>query len=321
MASKDVTTIQYGSLWPEGHFGRKVAQGFAEAIAKGTDGRIRVEVTPPSPDEQLTKDVLDGKIAMTSGHAIQDYVPELGLGYLPYLYRSYDDFRKIWTIGTPISNKVLSNFGKRNIPAVPIGYSVIGFRDMILRNHKIETPSDFNGLKVRNDGSSTTHGVFVAFGADPQVIEYHKVKQALSDRTVVAAANTTYNLIYMQWYEVTTNVSLTSHQILTNLEIVNADFWKSLGANDKDLFLSTMKSACDEFAAMAQKERSVALERLGGPLRMAVNTVSEETKAELNRRTEPMKLAFVAKYGLEKEYEQIRSLQDHSVDQLEESGI
>ena len=35
-------TIQYGSLWPEGHFWRDVAKGFADAIAQGTAGRILV---------------------------------------------------------------------------------------------------------------------------------------------------------------------------------------------------------------------------------------------------------------------------------------
>lgn len=124
-------TITYGSLWPEGHFGRDVAAGFAEAVAKGTNGRITVRVTPPSSDDVLTKQVIDGEIAMTSGHAIQDYVPELGLGYLPYLYTSFDEFRSIWTLGTPVSDAVLAYVGRRKVPVVVLGYSVIGFRDVI----------------------------------------------------------------------------------------------------------------------------------------------------------------------------------------------
>jgi C4-dicarboxylate-binding protein DctP len=308
MPDKSDITIEYGSLWPEGHFGRTVAQGFADAIKAGTDGRITVIVTPPLSDDGLTQDVLSGKIAMTSGHAIQDYVPELGLGYLPYLYDSYDEFRSVWTLGSPISNDILSYFQKRKIKAVPIGYSVIGFRDMILKNRSIEKASDFKSLKVRNDGSSTTHDVFKAFGADPQVIEYHKVKEALADGTIQAAANTTYNLIYMQWYQETTNVSLTSHQILTNLEIVNIDFWNSLSKNDQDLFRASMHDACALFAQTAQKERSLAIDKLGGALGMQVNEVSAETKAQLAREVEPMKRAFVAQYQLEKEYEKILAM-------------
>lgn len=308
MSTKSGITVEYGSLWPEGHFGRKVAEGFAKAIKAGTDGRINVIVTPPSPDEELTKDVLDGKIAMTSGHAIQDYVPELGLGYLPYLYKSYDDFRRVWTLGTPISNDILSYFKTRSIPAVTIGYSVIGFRDMILKDHKIEVANDFKQLKVRSDGSSTTHDVFQAFGADPQVIEYHKVKEALAKGTVQAAANTTFNLIYMKWYEETTNVSLTSHQILTNLEIVNINFWNGLSQDDQELFRVSMHAACDEFADSARKERSRAIKELGGPLGLAVNEVSPATKAQLADEVEPMKRAFVAQYHLEKEYEKILAM-------------
>jgi TRAP-type transport system periplasmic protein len=298
-------TIQYGSLWPDGHFGRAVAEGFANAVAQETEGRIQVEVTPPSSDEELTREVLDGKLAMTSGHAIQDYVPELGLGYLPYLYSSFDHFRQNWTLGSPISDAMLRRFEAREIPVVVLGYSIIGFRDTILREGRITQLSDFKGLKVRNDGSTTTHDMFTAFGAEPQAIEYHKVKEALETGQVDAAANTSFNLIYMQWYEVTHNVSLTSHQILTNLEIVNADFWTSLAAADQNVFRTAMRDACAEFATIAERERPVAIEQLSGRYGLTVNEVSDGAKAELKSAVQPMTLALVEEYGLEAEYQMI----------------
>lgn len=299
--------IQYGSLWPKGHFGRKIAEAFAEEIADGTNGRIQVRVTPPLPDEELTKDVISGKIAMTSGHAIQDYVPELGLGYLPYLYRSFDEFRHFWTLGSSISDAILAKFHDRDIPVVVLGYSVIGFRDMILRDRAIVQAQDFQDLKVRNDGSTTSHDTFIAFGADPQAIEYHKVKEALATGEVDAAANTSFNLIYMQWYQVTKYVSLTSHQILTNLEIVNIDFWNSLDIADQDLFRNAMQVACQDFASTAKRKRGEAIQQLGDEYGLAVNEVPDTTKAQLETDVEPMKNAFVKKYGLEKEYAEILS--------------
>lgn len=299
--------IQYGSLWPEGHFARKIAESFAQEIADVTNSRIRVMVTPPMPDEELTKDVISGKIEMTSGHAIQDYVPELGLGYLPYLNRSFDEFRHIWTLGSSISDAILAKFHKRQIPVVVLGYSVIGFRDMILRDRAITHAQDFEGLKVRNDGSTTSHDTFVAFGADPRAIEYHQVKQALQRGEVDAAANTSFNLIYMQWHQVTNNVSLTSHQILTNLEIVNVGFWNSLDADDQNLFRNAMRIACDEFASTAKLKRGEAIQQLGDEYGLAVNEVSDEAKAQLATDVEPMKNAFVEKCGLQKEYAEILS--------------
>jgi TRAP-type C4-dicarboxylate transport system substrate-binding protein len=297
-------TITYGSLWPEGHFGRDVAAGFAAAVAEGTDGRITITVTPPSSDDALTKQVIDGQMEMTSGHAIQDYVPELGLGYLPYLYRSFDEFRGIWNLGTPISDAILANVQRRKVPVVVLGYSVIGFRDVILREKQILEASDFKGLKIRYDGSTTSHDTFVAFGAEPQAIEYHMVKDALANGEVEAAANTTFNLIYMGWYEVTKNVSLTSHQILTNLEIVNEAFWGSLSAADQEVFQHAMNDACDRFAADAKTHREEAVTQLAG-YGLDVNQVSDATKADLAHAVEPMKNAFVAEYGLQQEYEAI----------------
>jgi TRAP-type C4-dicarboxylate transport system substrate-binding protein len=298
-----VRTIRYGSLWPEGHFGRDVAKGFADAIARGTNGRIVVEVTPPLPDDDLTNDVLGGKLAMTSGHAIQDHVPEFGLGYLPYLYRSYDEYTRLWSLGTPLSDAIAANIQRRRVPVVLLGYSVIGFRDVILRQRRIERASDFQGLKIRFDGSTTSHDTFTAFGALPQGVEYHQVKDALAQGRIDAAANTSYNLIYMQWAEVAKNVSLTSHQLLTNLEIVNADFWASLDASDQDLFRASMRDACARFCATAKQQREVAVGELSSKYGCTVNAVPDAVKADLDELVQPMKREFVKRYGLDKEYQ------------------
>lgn len=298
-------TIKYGSLWPEGHFGRDVAQGFADAIAQGTAGRIRVEVTPPLPDDDLTNDVLSGKLEMTSGHAIQDHVPEFGLGYLPYLYRTYDEYTSIWTLGTPISNAIAANIAKRKVPVVLLGYSVIGFRDVILRERRIAQAGDFKGLKIRFDGSTTSHDTFLALGAEPVGIEYHQVKDALAKGEIDAAANTSYNLIYMEWAQVAKNVSLTSHQLLTNLEIVNVDFWNGLAADDQALFCRAMQAACARFCATAKQKRDAAVQQLSDQYHLSVNAVPDAVKAQFEAAVEPMKKAFVQTYGLDNEYQAV----------------
>jgi TRAP-type C4-dicarboxylate transport system substrate-binding protein len=305
-------TIQYGSLWPQGHFGRDVAQGFAEAIARGTGGRITVEVTPPSVDDDLTNDVISGKIAMTSGHAIQDHVPEFGLGYLPYLYRSYDDYTNIWSVGSPISNAIAAYIEKRQVPVVLLGYSVIGFRDTILRERRIVSAGDFTGLKMRFDGSTTAHDTQAAFGAVPQYIEYHQVKDAFRDNVIDAADNTSFNFVYMGWDQVTKNVSLTSHQLLTNLEIVNVDFWHSLSAQDQTLFRTAMGDACAKFCATAKVKREQALGELSQTYGLAVNPITPDVRAELEAKVEPLRQTFVQEHGLEKEYRAVLAAQQPS---------
>lgn len=298
-------TIRYGSLWPEGHFGRAVAKGFADAVAEGTAGRIRVEVTPPSPDDDLTNDVLSGKLEMTSGHAIQDHVPEFGLGYLPFLYRTYDEYTSIWKLGTPISDTIAAHIAKRKVPVVLLGYSVIGLRDVILRERQIFRAGDFKGLKIRFDGSTTSHDTFLALGAEPVGIEYHQVKDALAKGDIDAAANTSYNLIYMQWAEVARNVSLTSHQLLTNLEIVNVDFWNSLGGDDQTLFRGAMQAACAQFCAIAKRKRHEAIQQLSDQYHLTVNPIPDAAQAQFEAAVEPLKKAFVAKYGLQREYQDV----------------
>jgi TRAP-type C4-dicarboxylate transport system substrate-binding protein len=162
--------------------------------------------------------------------------------------------------------------------------------------------SDFHGLIVRFDGSTTAHDTHLAFGDKPTYIEYHQVEKAFANAVIDAADNTSFNLIYMKWDQVAKNVSLTSHQLLTNLEIVNVDFWNSLTAQDQALFRTSMRDACARFCTIAKKEREVALVELADKHGVAVNPVSDSVKAQLDAEVQPMKLAFVQEYGLEKEY-------------------
>lgn len=296
----------YGSLWPDAHFGHKIANQFAERVTRETGGQIQASVTPPSSDSQLTKDLLDGKIQMTSGHDIQEFVPQLALSYLPYFYRDFNHFRSIWTLGkSPVSDSMVKII-ENTVNVKVLGYSLIGFRDVILRNDfAINEPKDFHGLCIRNDGSSTTHDVFTAFGADPKSIEYHKVKNALAIREVNAAANTTFNLIYMGWYEVCKHISLTEHQMLFNCELVNNNFWNSLTKQEQNIINVAMNYAVKDFADTAASQRDLAIDRLKNEFGLIINKVNPLTKEELAIEVFPMKKEFVKKYNMEEEYNYI----------------
>ena len=168
-------TLGYGCLWPEGHFGRQIARDFAARVGALSGGALAVEVTPPTPDMDSTRAVLDGRLQMASGHAIQEFAPEIGLSYLPYLYHSFEHFQRVWTLGgSPVSNAVIRRFAERELPVEVLGYSLIGKRNMITRERAVAGLADFARLKVRVDGSPTATATFAALAAEPVAIEYHQ---------------------------------------------------------------------------------------------------------------------------------------------------
>ncbi len=304
-----VRTVRYGSLWPEGHFGRDIANGFADAIALGTGGRIRVELTPPSPDDALTAAVINGDLEMTSGHAIQDHVPEFGLGYLPYLYRSFDDYQRIWSLGSPVSDSMAVHIERRAVPVVALGYSIIGFRDLLVSDRRIDHLADFRGLRVRFDGATTSRDTYAAFGATPHYVPYLAARQALCDGEIDAASNTAFNLIYLGWGEVAKHLHLTSHQLLTNIEVVNRDFWTLLSPADQNLFRSEMAVACARFCATAKAKREEAISELADVHGVRIHRLSPELIAQLTAAVQPLTRKFIREFALQTEFEAVISAQ------------
>ena len=296
-------TIGYGCLWPEGHFGRQIAQDFAARVGALSGGAIAVVVTPPTPDMDSTRAVLDGRLQMASGHAIQEFAPEIGLSYLPYLYHSFEHFQRVWTLGgSPVSDAVIRRFAERELPVEVLGYSLIGKRNMITRERAIAGMADFARLKVRVDGSPTATATFAALAAEPVAIEYHQTLAALRDGAVDAAENSPFNLIAMGWWEACTHVSLTEHLLLLNVEIVNAAFWRGLAPAHQTLLRSEMQGACRLFAATAQAQYASAIHRLAHEYRLRVNGLAAEARAGLAAALEPMRAAFVARHRLEEAY-------------------
>jgi len=315
--TKKPTEIWYGSLWPEGHFGRRVANEFANRVTRETKNNIVVKVTPPLPDAELTKDVIDGKIQMTSGHGIQDYAPELALTYLPYLYNSFEHFRKVWTLGkSPASNTIVDRI-EQKLPVKILGYSLIGYRDIILRDGYIDSSEDFKNLRVRVDGSSSSIETFKAFGADSITIEYHKVKESLKKGDIDAAENTSFNLIYMKWYEECKNISLTEHLMLLNVELINAEFWNKLSPQYQKIIHFAMQDTVKKFSDIACIEREKAIAELGNKYKLSINKISSLTRSQLMDKVSPMKLSFVKQYDLEKEYKYILGLKEKDLLLLE----
>lgn len=294
--------IGYGCLWPEGHFGRRIAGEFAARVAALSGGELLVEVTPPTPDAESTAALLDGRLELVSGHAIQDYVPEIGLSYLPYLYGSFAHFQQIWTLGSQVSDALIGRFAACDVPAEVLGYTLIGKRNMILRERPVAGLADFKGLKVRVDGSRTAAATFAALGADPLPVEYHQTLAALREGAVDAAENSPFNLIAMGWWQACGYVSLTEHMLLLNAELVNASFWRGLAPAHQALLRAEIERASGEFAARAQARYDEAVRLLATEHGLAVNRLSAAARAELEEATAAMRAQFVAAHGLEQAY-------------------
>ena len=222
----------------------KGAEYFKKLAEERTKGRVKVEVYPNS---QLYKDKEEVE-ALQLG-AVQMLAPSLAkfgpLGVrdfevfdLPYLFDSYEELHKV-TQG-PIGAGLLKKLESKGI--LGLAYWDNGFKDMSA-NKPLRNPEDFKGLKMRIQSSKVLDGQMRAMGANPQVMAFSEVYQALQTGVVDGTENPPSNLYTQKMHEVQKYLTMSDHGYLGYAVIVNKKFWDGLPADIRTTLEGAMKDA------------------------------------------------------------------------------
>src|SRR5476651_1147156 len=210
----------------------KGADKFKELAEKYTDGKVKIEVYPNS---QLYKDKEEVE-ALQLG-AVQMLAPSLAkfgpIGVkefevfdLPYILPNKEALRRV-TDG-PLGKKLFDLLQPKGITG--LAYWDNGFKVMSA-NKPLHNPADFKGLKMRIQSSKVLDAQMRALGANPQVMAFSEVYQALQTGVVDGTENTTSNIFTQKMHEVQKYLTLSDHGYIGYAVVVNKKFWDGLPAD------------------------------------------------------------------------------------------
>ncbi|WLI88331.1 TRAP transporter substrate-binding protein [Massilia sp. R2A-15] len=241
----------------------QAAERFKELAEKNTKGRVKVEVYPNS---QLYKDKEEME-ALQLG-AVQMLAPSLAkfgpLGVkefeafdLPYIFPTKQALYNV-TEG-PIGKGLLAKLEPKGITG--LAYWDNGFKVMSA-NKPLHTPADFKGLKMRIQSSKVLDAQMRALGANPQVLAFSEVYQALQTGVVDGTENPPSNMYTQKMHEVQKHVTLSNHGYLGYAVIVNKKFWDGLPADIRGQLEKAMADATTFEKAIAQRDNDMALDAI-----------------------------------------------------------
>jgi len=133
-----------------------------------------------------------------------------------------------------------------------------GFKVMSA-NKPLHVPADFRGLKMRIQSSKVLDAQMRALGANPQVLAFSEVYQALQTGVVDGTENPPSNLYTQKMHEVQKHVTVSDHGYLGYAVIVNKKFWDGLPADIRTALEGAMKDSTKYANAIAQQENDAAL--------------------------------------------------------------
>src|SRR5690348_2080260 len=179
------TTLKMNiSLAQNSHYGVAV-DTFAREVEKRTSGRYKIQNfysgalgAERESIEALQLGTLD--LTMTSTGPVPNFVPEIAILDIPFLFRDYAHARAV--LDGPIGQDLLQKFDAKGIHALAWGEN--GFRNMTNSKHPVNTPDDLKGLKMRTMENPVHIQAYKAFGIIPTPMAFTEVYTALQQWTV-----------------------------------------------------------------------------------------------------------------------------------------
>lgn len=276
----------------------KAAERFKELAEKGTKGRVKVELYPNSTlykDKEELEALQLGAVQMLAP-SLAKFGPlgvkEFELFDLPYIFLGKDVLYRV-TEG-PIGKSLLSKLDSKGI--VGLAFWDNGFKVMS-SNKPIHLPTDLRGQKLRIQSSKVLDAQMRALGANPQVLAFSEVYQALQTGVVDGTENPPSNLYTQKMHEVQKHVTVTQHGYLGYAVIVNKKFWDGLPADIRSELDSAMKQATKYANAIAQQENDNSLEAVKKSGKSIVYVPTDAEKLEWRKALLPVQKEMESRIG------------------------
>jgi tripartite ATP-independent transporter DctP family solute receptor len=234
--AQTVLKIGYATT-KESHYGVGSAV-FCDELAKGTANRYTCQHFPNSQlggEREMieavqlgTQDVVD-----TSTGPLGNFVPEVKLFDIPFLFRNYDHARH--TLDGPIGQDVLKKLQAKGL--IGLAWAENGFRHMTNNKRAIVQASDASGLKMRTMENKVHMAGYKTFGILPTPMPFPELFTALQQGTVDGQENPIPVILASKFSQVQKHLSLTGHVYSPAVFILSPNVWAKLSDADKKVFV------------------------------------------------------------------------------------
>ncbi len=282
------------SVAQNSHYGA-ATETFAKEIEKRTNGRYKVQNfysgalgAERESIEAVQLGTLD--LTVTSTGPIPNFVPEVAILDIPFLFRDYAHARAV--LDGPIGQELLQKFPSKNI--IALAWAENGFRNMTNNKHPVKTPADLKGLKMRTMENPVHIQAYKAFGIIPTPMAFTELFTALQQGTVDGQENPLSVISAAKFDQVQKYLTLTGHVYSPALILMSKAKWDKLSADDKQIFLAAAKEAVKANRARIDDDERKAVGDLESKGMQVVTTVD---KSKFQEVLGPTFVEFGKKFG------------------------
>lgn len=183
------------------------------------------------------------EMSTLSAFDIAKIVPAFSIFTAGYVIRDPDHLMRVFNgpIGTELFRQVSEKMDVTVLAPIYYGTRQLNLREV--RN--VKTPADLKGVKLRMPGSKEWLFLGEALGATPTPLAFGEVYLGLKTGTIDGQDNPLPTVRSAKFYEVTKQITLTSHLVDGLFICVSNKLWNNLGAEQKVQLKSAAMAAAN----------------------------------------------------------------------------
>ncbi len=255
-----------------------------DAVRAETGGQLDVTVYAQNngaiiADPDILKLLQSGDLEffVLNGNILSQAAPSADIQGIPFAFTNSEQV-------TSLTDGKLGDLMRRGLAAagiylIPFGCMENGFKHITSVSKAIRTSADLEGFRMRTPGGKLFVEFYKALGAEPRIVGFNRLYQALAEGQVDGQENPLVVAEENRLYEVCKYLSMTSHQWAGYNMIVNNEFWQRLPAQIQGIVIRNTKTYVAQQRAFVGAA-NVNLEQTLRHRGMVVNTVDIESFRE-----------------------------------------
>lgn len=242
--AQDAVQLRFSAVFSEQDIRAQMMQQFADALGEGFDYQGYYGATLFRQGTELVA-LQRGNLEMgnIAPQDIAEQLPEWSILTSAYLFRDANHLIDFFNseAGDEMKQMVEDRLSVKILGPTYFGARHVGLRPDI----DVQTPEDLAGIRLRMPGGDAWQFLGQSLGADPTPVAYAEVYTALQTGAIDGQDNPLPNVENMKFYEVMSQIVLTSHLVGFDVLTISLDTWNSLTPEQQE----AVQTAADEAIA------------------------------------------------------------------------
>jgi len=281
--------------WPAGNYIVQSVQAWADRVHAETNGELHISLHPGGSlgfkGPEMISAIRDGLVPIGDVLLNQQTGenPIFGLESQPYLIAEFEDLQRFNKLFRPLLDDILAQHNQKALFAIPWP------QQQIFTKEPIASIDDMRGLRIRSSDKQATE-IFQAAGMTPVQLPWGEVIPSLAAGAIHAVGTSSPSAVDGSFWELLKYAYPIRQTWNTNIVSVNLDAWKKLTPAQQETLARLGREMEPGFWQTARDTDAAMMAKLAAN-GMVMGEVSAELRAELARRTVPLREAAIKRMG------------------------